>query len=234
MYTRQIESGRKVPCVAIGGLNISNVSRIRYQSTVVTKDVQVLDDTGLDGVAVVSAIMGAEDPGAASQGVHAAFRSQPAFVRTPTKVEAVENLLRLVPEVLDNLKFQSPLCHNMTNLVVQNFAASVTLAIGASPIMSNYGEEAKDLATLGGALVINMGTVTPEGLGNYVRAIRAYNAAGNPVVFDPVGAGATAVRREAIQTLLNAGYFTLIKGNENEIRAVLGTGEQVQQKGVDR
>lgn len=53
--------------------------------------------------------------------------------------------------------------------------------------MSNNGDEAADLAKLGGALVINMGTVTPEGLENYVKAIQAYNEAGRPVLFDPVG-----------------------------------------------
>jgi thiamine-phosphate diphosphorylase/hydroxyethylthiazole kinase len=53
--------------------------------------------------------------------------------------------------------------------------------------MSNYGEEAADLAKLGGALVINMGTVDPNGLANYVKALKAYNEAGRPVVFDPVG-----------------------------------------------
>lgn len=53
--------------------------------------------------------------------------------------------------------------------------------------MANYGEEAADLAKLGGALVINMGTVTPDGLENYKKALRAYNAAGRPVIFDPVG-----------------------------------------------
>ena len=59
--------------------------------------------------------------------------------------------------------------------------------MGASPIMANLGEEAADLAKLGGALVINMGTVTPDGLANYVQAIQAYNHEGRPVVFDPVG-----------------------------------------------
>lgn len=80
-----------------------------------------------------------------------------------------------------------PLSHNMTNLVVQNLAANVALAAGASPIMANYAEEAADIARLGGALVINMGTVTPDGLSNYLQALRAYNDAGRPVVFDPVG-----------------------------------------------
>lgn len=53
--------------------------------------------------------------------------------------------------------------------------------------MANHGEEAADLAKLGGALVINMGTVTPEGIGNYKKALGAYNVALRPVVFDPVG-----------------------------------------------
>lgn len=53
--------------------------------------------------------------------------------------------------------------------------------------MANYAEEAADLAKLGGALVINMGTVTPDGLKNYAQALKAYNEAGGPVVFDPVG-----------------------------------------------
>ncbi len=53
--------------------------------------------------------------------------------------------------------------------------------------MANYAEEAADLAKLGGALVLNMGTVTPDGLKNYVQALKAYNAANRPVIFDPVG-----------------------------------------------
>lgn len=53
--------------------------------------------------------------------------------------------------------------------------------------MSNNGEEAPDLAKLGGALVINMGTVTAETLKNYLKSLHAYNDADRPVVFDPVG-----------------------------------------------
>jgi thiamine-phosphate diphosphorylase/hydroxyethylthiazole kinase len=75
----------------------------------------------------------------------------------------------------------------LTWQVVQNFAANVALCVGASPIMANYAEEAADLAKLGGALVLNMGTVTPEGLRNYVQALKAYNDAKRPVVLDPVG-----------------------------------------------
>ena len=98
--------------------------------------------------------------------------------------------------------------------------------------MANDGEEAEDLAKLEGALVINMGSATPEGISNYIRAIRAYNNQGGPVLFDPVGAGATRVRREAVSNLMANGYFDVIKGNENEIATVFGS-TIVQQRGVD-
>jgi thiamine-phosphate diphosphorylase/hydroxyethylthiazole kinase len=126
----------------------------------------------------------------------------------------------------------------MTNLVVQNLAASVALAVGASPIMSNNGLEATDLARMKGGLVINMGTATPEALNNHRLAIKAYNAAGCPVVLDPVGAGATAARKDALQYLMASGYFDVIKGNEHEIQAVARASgfilnDAPQQRGVD-
>ncbi len=214
-----------IPTVAIGGLNASNVQRVIFQTQSPTK--------GLDGVAVVSAIMAAQDPKAAASGLKSLISKVPVSMSPRAgENQSVETLLSQIPRIVKELGVKSPLCHNMTNLVVQNFAANVALCIGASPIMANYGEEAKDLAGLGGALVINMGTVTPDGLTNYIQAIRAYNEIGGPVVFDPVGAGATAVRRQSIETLMSNGYFDLIKGNENEITTVLGESI-VQQKGVD-
>ena len=98
--------------------------------------------------------------------------------------------------------------------------------------MANFGEEAEHLARHGGSLVINMGSVTPEGISNYLLALKAYNDDGGPVLFDPVGAGATQTRREALKTIMAGGYFHVIKGNESEIKAILGQTDQ-QQKGVD-
>ena len=215
----------RIPTVAIGGLNVSNVQRVMFQSKSPTK--------GLDGAAVVSAIMAAQDPKAAASGLKSLINNVPVSMSPKASENQIVNtLLAQIPRIVKELSVKSPLCHNMTNLVVQNFAANVALCIGASPIMANYGEEAKDLAGLGGALVVNMGTVTPDGLTNYVQAIRAYNQVGGPVLFDPVGAGATAVRRQSVKTLMSNGYFDVIKGNENEIATVLGES-MVQQKGVD-
>ncbi|KAK7225688.1 hypothetical protein V2G26_013691 [Clonostachys chloroleuca] len=194
-----------ISTVCIGGINISNTQQVMTQSSAPAKS--------LDGVAVVSAIIAAANPAAAAR-------------ELSSKV-----LTAKVPDVIRAVAKKTPLSHNMTNLVVQNFAANVGLAVGASPIMANYAEEAADLAKLGGSLVINMGTVTPDGLKNYVQALEAYNAAGGPVLLDPVGAGATAVRRSAVKTLLAAGSFAVIKGNEGEIQTLHGAS--VTQRGVD-
>ncbi|CAG8950468.1 hypothetical protein HYFRA_00006964 [Hymenoscyphus fraxineus] len=220
-----------VRTVCIGGINSSNIQRVLYQSAYHSTPFH----KNLDGVALVSAIMAAEDPKKASQDLLQLIQTPPAFaassVASHQRVVKVFDLIAQVPSVLMQVAEQKPLSHNMTNLVVQNFAANVALAIGSSPIMAHYGEEAADLAKLGGALVVNMGTVTPDGLTNYAKAIKEYNIVGGPVVFDPVGAGATAVRRASVKTLLAAGYFDVIKGNEGEIKTVFGMS--VQQKGVD-
>ena len=217
--------GVGMPTVAIGGLNLSNVERVMFQSK--------SPDKGLDGVAVVSAIMAAENPKSAATALRKAIDTIPETMSPGAKGnQSIGIMLLQIPDIVARLAHVSPLCHNMTNLVVQNFAANVALMIGASPIMANYGEEAKDLAALGGALVVNMGTVTLDGLLNYASAIRAYNEVDGPILFDPVGAGATEVRRQAVKTLMSNGYFDVIKGNENEIRTVFGESEG-QQKGVD-
>ena len=214
-----------LPIVAIGGINAANVQRVIYQSASLAK--------GLSGVAIVSAIVAAANPLQASKGLRQVIDTVPLTLSPEAAGNTdVKQLLPKVSDVVKKLGHTGPLCHNMTNLVVQNFAANVAICIGASPIMANYGEEARDLSRLGGSLVVNMGTVTPDGLAEYSKAIRAYNEVGGPVLFDPVGGGATQIRREAVKTLMRTGFFDVIKGNENEILTVLGAGA-VQQKGVD-
>ncbi|KAK1751661.1 putative thiamine biosynthetic bifunctional enzyme [Echria macrotheca] len=212
-----------IPTVCIGGITQSNVQQVLQQSATPNKS--------LDGIAVVSAIVGSKDPKAAAAEFDRLVRASlpvPKHLRGTAGLPpaAVGALVKKVGQL-------KPISHNMTNLVVQNFAANVALAVGASPIMANYGEEAADLCRLGGALVINMGTVTPDGLTNYVQALKAYNDGNRPVIFDPVGAGATRVRRSAVKTIMAAGRVTVIKGNEGEIMTIYGDDEKVQQRGVD-
>ncbi|KAM5469252.1 thiamine biosynthetic bifunctional enzyme [Microsporum audouinii] len=215
-----------VGTVAIGGINLNNAQRVIYQSQGTTK--------GLDGVAVVSAIMAADDPQAAAASFLEKVSQNPAFATIPITPRENEESLLLngVDSLVRKVAIFNPLCHNMINYVVANFAANVALAIGASPIMSGYGLEAPDLAKNNGALLINMGTLNSESMDNYLQAIRAYNETGNPVVLDPVGAAATQIRRQSVKTLMQGGYFDLIKGNESEISYIYGYTSE-HQVGVD-
>jgi thiamine-phosphate diphosphorylase/hydroxyethylthiazole kinase len=135
------EDGRNVRAVSIGGINASTVQRVLYQSSDSKKK--------LDGVAVVSAIVAAKDPKKAAEDLMKLIKSPPPFASCSLANTGEEadfgNLAKLVPAIIKAVAEQNPLSHNMTNLVVQNFAANVALSVGGSPIMSNYGEEAADL-----------------------------------------------------------------------------------------
>ncbi|MCJ1400959.1 hypothetical protein MMC11_004170 [Xylographa trunciseda] len=221
------ELPHRVATVAIGGINASNVQRVMYQSKSTFR--------GLDGVAVVSAIIASHSPKDAATRLLELIKSPPPFARPLTrkiKGRTAEELIRKVQNVVKEVGIVVPVCHNMTNTVVQNFAANVAVAIGASPCMANDAGEAEDLAQLGGSLVINMGTPTPDAISNYIRAAQAYNSIGGPVLLDPVGAGGSSLRREAVQKLMAGGYYDIIKGNEFEIMVVLGLSKS-QQRGVD-
>ena len=113
----------RVNTVAIGGINASNVQRVLYQSKALSKD--------LDGVAIVSGIMSAADPRAAAARLRALIAEPPAFATAAqySHVKSVQDLLTRVPGVVTKVVHEKPLCHNMTNLVVQNFAANVAHAM---------------------------------------------------------------------------------------------------------
>jgi thiamine-phosphate diphosphorylase/hydroxyethylthiazole kinase len=115
----------KVSAVAIGGINLSNVQRVMYQSKTSFKV--------LDGIAVVSAIIAAPDPTRAAEELKGLIRQPPAFaianIQNGRKVKDRQALIQSVPAIVKMLGQIGPLCHNMTNLVVQNFAANVALAM---------------------------------------------------------------------------------------------------------
>jgi len=71
---------------------------------------------------------------------------------------------------LKKLREQSPLIHNITNIVVANYVANGLLSIGASPIMSSAIEEMDELPAICQALVINIGTLTKAQVKAMIKA----------------------------------------------------------------
>ena len=131
------------------------------------------------------------------------------------------------------LRARCPLVHNVTNLVVMNFNANLLLAAGASPVMVHAAEEVQEMARLAGAVVLNIGTLQPSWVESMRMALLAARERGTPVVLDPVGAGATAYRREVVRALRAAAEPDVLRGNAAEIAAVAGAGDAAGARGVD-
>ena len=137
----------------------------------------------------------------------------------------------MLKDMMDVVRKKAPLVHNMTNYVTINDCANITLACGASPIMAEAKEEVEDIVSLADGLNLNIGMLTKEKLEAMLCAGKKANLLGKPVVFDPVGAGASSFRKQAIEKLLSHVHFTVIRGNLSEIRAIyMSVGEE---KGVD-
>ena len=87
----------------------------------------------------------------------------------------------------------------------------MTLAIGASPLMSFSYEEVEDMVSIASAVVINIGTMNSSRLDLFVKAGKAANKYNKPVIFDPVGVFATKTRSEFVNKLLNEVKFDVVK-----------------------
>ena len=135
------------------------------------------------------------------------------------------------PELLSALRALRPVVHTITNYVTANDCANLLLAAGASPIMADSPEEAAEIAARADAVVLNLGTPSESRIAAMLAAGKRAHSMGKPVVFDPVGVGASAFRRNAAQTILKAVKPTVIRGNLSEIRT-LATGE-TGERGVD-
>jgi hydroxyethylthiazole kinase len=133
--------------------------------------------------------------------------------------------------LLAKIREKSPLVHNITNEVVTNFTANGLLALGASPVMAYAPEEVADMAKIAGALVLNMGTLTKETVEAMLIAGKSANEHGVPVVFDPVGAGATPFRTEMARRIVEEINLSLVRGNAAEVANVIGEAWEI--KGVD-
>ena len=134
-------------------------------------------------------------------------------------------------EDLQAVRSSAPLVHNITNYVVMNNTANALLAAGASPVMAHALEEVEDMAGIAGALVVNIGTLSPRWVDAMEAAMRRAAERGIPIVLDPVGAGATLYRTQALRRLLEAAAPTHIRGNGSEVMALLDG--QTATKGVD-
>jgi hydroxyethylthiazole kinase len=126
------------------------------------------------------------------------------------------------------IRERKPLVHQITNYVVMNETANATLALGALPVMAHAREEVEEMVVLAGALVVNIGTLSPHWVDAMLAAGKAANGAGVPVVLDPVGAGATRYRTDPAKRILSEVDVAVLRGNQGEIATLVGVDAEVR------
>ena len=140
-------------------------------------------------------------------------------------------LMEDVAKALENVRAQCPLIHNITNYVTVNDVANIILACGASPIMSDEPDDVTDITSICSSLNINIGTLHKSSIEAMYLAGKRANELGHPILLDPVGAGASALRTNTAVDLMEQLQLTVIRGNISEIKTLAnGNGTT---KGVD-
>lgn len=138
---------------------------------------------------------------------------------------------KMFSERIKNIKLKQPLIHNITNYVTVNDCANILLACGASPIMADDLNEVGEITALCGGLNINIGTLNERTIASMIRAGKRANELNHPILLDPVGVGASHLRTQTANQLMNEIQFSVIRGNISEIKTLaLGSGTT---KGVD-
>ena len=142
-----------------------------------------------------------------------------------------EELTKCAGQLSENVRKKIPLIHNLTNYVTVNDVANAQLAIGASPVMADAIEEIEDMASIANAININIGTLNNRTIVSFTAAGKAANKMKKPLVFDPVGAGASTLRNTCAKEFLTDITPSVIRGNISEIAFIAGL--DAQSKGVD-
>jgi len=142
-----------------------------------------------------------------------------------------QHLARRAGENLKALREKKPLIHNITNYVVMNYTANALLACGASPVMAHASDEVEEMVSLAGALVLNIGTLTPYWIDSMLKAGKRANELNVPIILDPVGSGATKLRTDSAKQLIDELSISVVRGNASEVLSLAHEGSRT--KGVD-
>ncbi|HVJ48867.1 hydroxyethylthiazole kinase [Desulfitobacterium sp.] len=141
------------------------------------------------------------------------------------------NIPEKMAAALSAVKEKSPLVHHLTNYVTVNDCANIVIAIGASPVMADELTEVEEMVSIASALVLNIGTLNSRTIESMLAAGKKAKSLGIPIILDPVGVGATTLRTNTAQRIIDEVQPTVLRGNMSEIKVLAGLN--VQTKGVD-
>ena len=127
-------------------------------------------------------------------------------------------IMEEMTEAIELLKSSHCLVPNITNTVSQNLVANVELALGASPVMFNMPDEAKEFISIAKTAYINLGTIIPIYEKTIPVALQTLKKREIPWVLDPVAVGFGELRTKLFEEILDRKIFpAVIRGNASEI-----------------
>lgn len=121
-------------------------------------------------------------------------------------------------EIIESIRKNCPRIHSITNTITINDCANIILAAGGSAVMASDPDEVSEMTSPCDGLVLNLGAVASREA--MLRAGKTANSLNHPIVFDPVAAGATDLRRKTSLQLMQELRLTAIRGNASEIHSL--------------
>jgi len=105
-----------------------------------------------------------------------------------------------------------------------DFMANCLLSLGAAPIMTQEIRELDELVQISQTLNINIGTLDASFMDRAHTAVQLAQTFNKPIILDPVGAGASAIRTESARALMP--FAHIVRGNASEIMAITDSAHQ--------
>lgn len=133
------------------------------------------------------------------------------------KKQVIDEILEAVRRVREI----RPLLHMIPSYVTAALCADTISAAGGRPLMAQAKEEMEEITGSADGLAVNMGQPSEEKAAAYRAALKTAAKRGLPVMFDPVGAGASSYRRRMMTELAAIPWSGVIKGNSSELHTIL-------------
>ena len=126
-----------------------------------------------------------------------------------------------IAAAVDAMRAAAPLVHGATGSVTRALVADGLLAAGARPMLTESEQEAPTLVTVADALLVNLGSLSGDGMAGLLPTARAAVEHGVPWVLDPTAVGLAPVRTPLAHELL-ALCPTVLRGNASEVITLAG------------
>lgn len=155
--------------------------------------------------------------------------------RKNSKIKYANNNVKndIVKKYIGYIKNTAPNVHCLTNVVTMQDVANMLLAAGGSAIMAQDIKEVDEITQITSATLLNMGVPSDEKIAAYIVAGKTANRLGHPVVFDPVGVGASKYRKSCAEEILKNVNPDIIRCNQEEAKVLLGLNSEIMSNGVE-